>query len=467
MIAGNVKISKGTKELNEEFIVPAETTSSGSHIKAKAGVSFSSSSMVLSSDTGDNTNYRSSSPIFPEDRVNVADASSKNPESASTYIKVDAGASKQLNGMKSHSSSTKLSSDTGSPAYDRPSSPKLPEERVKVADSSSKIPQSILISNRQSTNKGVMAKSLSSASYIPEEHVKFADASSRIPESIEQSKRQNISKGAMVKSISSASYVPEIMQSGMESFPQSQANQEGSMNHKNSRRDQRYNKDDPQKANNLSNIGILGDREKMENTGKGQEELVTMRRKRVENELVHNLLEDDSPKQEKLSSVSLHLRRRSREQHTNVLINDKPEDLTSPKMPIDTADRYGLFSKSQAHNQAEDNNTVNHDQVDAAYHGGTKINDNFNNSRTELNFEVQMLRKELREAAALEVSLYSVIAEHGSSASKVHASARRLSRFYFHAYRVESPAARASAAQSAVSGIVLVSKACGNDVPRY
>ena len=95
------------------------------------------------------------------------------------------------------------------------------------------------------------------------------------------------------------------------------------------------------------------------------------------------------------------------------------------------------------------------------------MNGSFHNNETELKAEVEMLQEELREAAALEVSMYSVIAEHGSSSNKVHAPARRLSRFYFHACRVGSPATMATAAQSAVSGFVLVSKACGNDVPRY
>ncbi|KAF5188123.1 EEIG1/EHBP1 protein amino-terminal domain protein [Thalictrum thalictroides] len=83
----------------------------------------------------------------------------------------------------------------------------------------------------------------------------------------------------------------------------------------------------------------------------------------------------------------------------------------------------------------------------------------------QLEHRIEMLERELREAAALEVSLYSVIAEHGSSANKVHAPARRLSRFYLHAWKSSKPR-RASAARSAVSGLVLVAKACGNDVPR-
>ncbi|XP_073120965.1 uncharacterized protein [Henckelia pumila] len=80
--------------------------------------------------------------------------------------------------------------------------------------------------------------------------------------------------------------------------------------------------------------------------------------------------------------------------------------------------------------------------------------------------KIKNLEGELREAAAIEISLYSVVAEHGSSATKVHAPARRLSRLYFHARRQNPSSRRGSAAKSIVSGLVLVAKACGNDVPR-
>ncbi|CAL9219283.1 unnamed protein product [Arabidopsis halleri] len=83
-----------------------------------------------------------------------------------------------------------------------------------------------------------------------------------------------------------------------------------------------------------------------------------------------------------------------------------------------------------------------------------------------LESRVQKLEGELREAAAIEASLYSVVAEHGSSSSKVHAPARRLLRLYLHACRETHLSRRANAAKSAVSGLVLVAKACGNDVPR-
>lgn len=85
----------------------------------------------------------------------------------------------------------------------------------------------------------------------------------------------------------------------------------------------------------------------------------------------------------------------------------------------------------------------------------------------QLEHRIKMLEGELREAAAIEASLYSIVAEHGSSGSKVHAPARRLSRLYLHACRESSQSRRAHVAKSAVSGLVLVAKACGNDVPRY
>ncbi|KAK6930852.1 NT-type C2 domain [Dillenia turbinata] len=80
---------------------------------------------------------------------------------------------------------------------------------------------------------------------------------------------------------------------------------------------------------------------------------------------------------------------------------------------------------------------------------------------SDLKCKVEMLEEELKEAAAVEVSLYAVVAEHGGSTNKVHTPARRLSRFYLHA-----KASKASTAKAAVSGLLLVSKACGNDVPR-
>ncbi|KAI5443443.1 uncharacterized protein LOC127124121 [Lathyrus oleraceus] len=93
-------------------------------------------------------------------------------------------------------------------------------------------------------------------------------------------------------------------------------------------------------------------------------------------------------------------------------------------------------------------------------------NGNLEGKLDYLKKKVKNLEGELREAAAIEASLYSVVAEHGNSMSKVHTPARRLSRLYLHACREKLQGRRYGAAKSSVSGLVLVSKACGNDVPR-
>lgn len=81
--------------------------------------------------------------------------------------------------------------------------------------------------------------------------------------------------------------------------------------------------------------------------------------------------------------------------------------------------------------------------------------------------KIEKLEEELREVAALEISIYSVVPEHGSSSHKVHTPARRLSRLYIHACKHWNQDRRATIAKNTVSGLVLVSKACGNDVSRY
>lgn len=85
----------------------------------------------------------------------------------------------------------------------------------------------------------------------------------------------------------------------------------------------------------------------------------------------------------------------------------------------------------------------------------------------ELENRIDKLEEELRVVAALEMSLYSVVPEHGSSSHKVHTPARRLSRIYIHACKHWSQDKRATVAKNIVSGLVLIAKSCGSDVPRY
>ncbi|KAL6844786.1 hypothetical protein ACP4OV_025445 [Aristida adscensionis] len=84
----------------------------------------------------------------------------------------------------------------------------------------------------------------------------------------------------------------------------------------------------------------------------------------------------------------------------------------------------------------------------------------------ELDSRIERLEQELREVAALEVSLYSVVPEHGCSSHKLHTPARRLSRLYIHASKFWSSDKKASVAKNSVSGLVLVAKSSGNDVSR-
>jgi hypothetical protein len=84
----------------------------------------------------------------------------------------------------------------------------------------------------------------------------------------------------------------------------------------------------------------------------------------------------------------------------------------------------------------------------------------------EMEIRIEKLEEELREVASLEISLYSVVPEHGSSAHKVHTPARRLSRLYIHACKHWTLDKRATIAKNTVSGLVLIAKSCGNDVPR-
>ncbi|XVF56075.1 hypothetical protein PTKIN_Ptkin06aG0087600 [Pterospermum kingtungense] len=84
----------------------------------------------------------------------------------------------------------------------------------------------------------------------------------------------------------------------------------------------------------------------------------------------------------------------------------------------------------------------------------------------EMETRIEKLESELREVATLEISLYSVVPEHGSSAHKVHTPARRLSRLYIHACKHWTQNKRATIAKNTVSGIILIAKSCGNDVSR-
>lgn len=135
-------------------------------------------------------------------------------------------------------------------------------------------------------------------------------------------------------------------------------------------------------------------------------------------------------------------------------VDDKPaEDVKE----IDFLDEATNGTQSVAIDNVTDGAEENGEHEDEA---------ELNQRIEDMEMRIGKLEAELREVAALEISLYSVVPEHGSSAHKVHTPARRLSRLYIHACKHWTLVKRATVARNTVSGLVLISKSCGNDVPR-
>ncbi|KAL5864464.1 hypothetical protein ACOSQ3_001978 [Xanthoceras sorbifolium] len=159
----------------------------------------------------------------------------------------------------------------------------------------------------------------------------------------------------------------------------------------------------------------------------------------------------------------------------NISRSDQLKHVKSVRSSSDAARSNGLVTNN--HHKMKENGVSGDAQSTAGSFRTSERKDTKvypNNARSAivdskiqlLENKIKMLEAELREAAAIEAALYSVVAEHGSSMSKVHAPARRLSRLYLHACKESSLSRKASAARTAVSGLILAAKACGNDVPR-
>ncbi|KAK8511442.1 hypothetical protein V6N13_024079 [Hibiscus sabdariffa] len=164
---------------------------------------------------------------------------------------------------------------------------------------------------------------------------------------------------------------------------------------------------------------------------------------------------------------------------SNALKSDRLKHVKSVRSSSDSVWSNGLFSNNQhsdlkeacvlgdtQHGPGTLTNKSSNENKDAKVYPKDTRSALLDNKIQQLENKIMMLEGELRDAAAIEAALFSVVAEHGSSRTKVHAPARRLSRLYLHACKEGFQSRRASAARSAVSGLALVVKACGNDVPR-
>ncbi|OWM67204.1 uncharacterized protein LOC116207775 isoform X2 [Punica granatum] len=106
------------------------------------------------------------------------------------------------------------------------------------------------------------------------------------------------------------------------------------------------------------------------------------------------------------------------------------------------------------------------ERFDAEKNGVHKDEADLEHKIEEMETRIEKLEEELREVAALEISLYSVVPEHGSSAHKVHTPARHLSRLYIHACKHWTQDRRGTIAKNTASGLILIARSCSNDVPR-
>ncbi|XP_047314124.1 uncharacterized protein LOC124917895 isoform X2 [Impatiens glandulifera] len=157
----------------------------------------------------------------------------------------------------------------------------------------------------------------------------------------------------------------------------------------------------------------------------------------------------------------------SRDEHEEPSNGDSTTEMKSHVKSVRSSLDIGRSNGSVRNNKFTDAKySLSNDRKDVKTYLKEARNGPSNGKIQHMESRIKMLEGELKEAAVLEVSLYSVVAEHGSSMNKVHAPARRLSRYYFHACKESSPSVGGSAAKSAVSGLVVVAKACGNDVSR-
>ncbi|KAJ9683278.1 hypothetical protein PVL29_019038 [Vitis rotundifolia] len=196
----------------------------------------------------------------------------------------------------------------------------------------------------------------------------------------------------------------------------------------------------------------------------------------IEEEPSNRFSLDATRKQASSGSDTLSFSWGNLELKSNILSSDRLKHVKSVRSSSDSARSNNLVGGNQFIEEAKEVGVLGDRQNGARGFIGSGRKDTIIYTETRNTFserkiqqlegKIKMLEGELREAAAIEAALYSVVAEHGSSMNKVHAPARRLSRMYLHACRESSQSRRASAARSAVSGLALVAKACGNDVPR-
>lgn len=369
---------------------------------------------------------------------------------------------KHLNGSSSLSSSTGLLTKLGSSVNNETSFSDFSEER------SISSPEETVIHHVQSSSsfgsQGKHEESVNSTS--SEKEVIIPDRDDKILGTTEESSQSNFIDNIATKVTPSGTTVQVGICSNIVATEESQANQ------KDDKKLPMLNKNDQEDPRTGDDLCVdLQEDKKEEQQESGKEEQNMEKEKQFsENELYSKFTQDVTRKPVSLRSNTLAFNKRVPEIQGSLETNHQHEHVKSLELSSERAKPGGLFENIPCMEKAKEIDVQEYSHKDAkdfaASERKERVN-NFSDSKDEVESRIKLLEEELREAAAIEIGLYSVVAEHGSSTYKVHAPARRISRFYLHACRVGTPAKRASAARAAASGLSLVSKACGNDVPRY
>ncbi|WKA04230.1 hypothetical protein VitviT2T_022285 [Vitis vinifera] len=380
-----------------------------------------------------------------------------------------------LEGNSSCMSSIDLSSDLGSPVNGHPSLPDSPESSTstpkRILTLSSHSSSSSIVYERMEEESNTSIRSNDHEDLPREAHEKVPSGKTETGGNAKQSTGEKISNGFLAKVASPGINSHAVEKLSFANSANSQANRE------------EYEEEVRRPIKNGLEEGVTTDNGPMEDRDEKEQKEYRQERENLE-EKEHSIEEEPSNrvsldatrKQASSGSDTLSFSWGNHELKSNILSSDRLKHVKSVRSSSDSARSNNLVGGNQFIEEAKEVGVLGDRQNGARGFIGSGRKDTIIYTETRNTFserkiqqledKIKMLEGELREAAAIEAALYSVVAEHGSSMNKVHAPARRLSRMYLHACRESSQSRRASAARSAVSGLALVAKACGNDVPR-
>ena len=381
-----------------------------------------------------------------------------------------------LEGNSSCLSSIDLSSDLGSPVNAHPSLPDSP-------DSSISTPKRILTRSNHSSSSSIVYEGTEEESSSSIQSNDHEDLPQEVHEKVPSGRTETWgnAKQSTGEKISN-SFLAKVASPGTNSHPVEKVNFAKSADSQAKREKDDEEERRPMK-NGLEERVTADDGPREDSEGKEQKEYrqerenLEEKKYSIEEEPFNGVSLNATRKQVSSGSDTLSFSRGNLELKSNILSNDRLKHVKSVRSSSDAARSNNLVGGNQFIEEAKEVGVLGERQNGARGFIGSGRKDTVVYMETRNTFserkvqqleeKIKMLEGELRESAAMEAALYSVVAEHGSSLNKVHAPARRLSRMYLHVCRESSQLRRASAARSAVSGLALVAKACGNDVPRY